>query len=96
MSDLALTAEVKAALMDLNTNIGVSCENGIVTLETNDRSVQERILITNMMDIDKTVRRIKGINVVVEGCSYNSSLYRSNEPIKCTREIIGTYFSEFG
>ena len=94
MSDLALNVE--AALMDLNPNIGVSSENGIVTLETNDRSVQERKLITNIMDIDKTVRRIKGINVVVEGFSYNSSLYRSNQPIKCTREIIGTYFGELG
>jgi len=96
MSDLALAAEVKAALMDLSPNIGVSCENGIVTLETDDRSVQERKLITNMMDIDKTVRGIKGINVVVEGFSHDSSLYRSNQPTKCTREIIGTYFSELG
>jgi hypothetical protein len=49
-----------------------------------------------MMDIDKTVRGIKGINVVVEGFSHDSSLYRSNQPTKCTREIIGTYFSELG
>jgi len=96
MHDLALAAEVKAALMDLKPNIGVSCENGIVTLKTDDRAFQERKLITNMMDIDKTVRGIKRINVVVEGFSNDNSLYRSNKPTKSTREIIRIYFSELG
>ena len=96
MHDLALAAEVKAALLEFNPNIGVSCENGIVTLKIEDKSFQERKLITNMMDIDKTVGGIKRINVVVEGFSHDNSLYRSNQPIKSTREIIGTYFSELG
>lgn len=94
--DFALAAEVKAALMDLSPSIGVSCENGIVTLKTDDRSFQERKLIPNMMDIDKTVRGIKGINVVVEGFSHNNSLHRLNKPTKGTREKIRTYFSELG
>ena len=96
ISDIALTAKVKVALMELNPTIGVSSENGIVTLKIDDKSFQERKLVTNMMDIDKTVRGIKRINVVVEGFSHDNSLYRSNQPIKCTREIIGTYFSELG
>ena len=96
MHDLALASEVKAALMDLNPNIGVSCENGIVTLKTDDKSFQERKLITNMMDIDKKVRGIKRINVVAEGFSHDNSLYRSNKPTKGTKEIIRTYFSELG
>jgi len=94
--DIALAAEVKAALMELNPTIGVSSENGIVTLKIDDKSFQERKLITNMMDIDKTVRGIKRINVIVAGFSHDNSIYRSNQPVKCTREIIGTYFSELG
>jgi len=94
--DIALAAEVKAALMELNPTIGVSSENGIVTLKIDDKSFQERKLITNMMDIDKTVRGIKRINVIVAGFSHDNSLYRSKQPVKCTREIIGTYFSELG
>ena len=96
MCDLALAAEVKAALMDLNPNIGVSCENEIVTLETNDRLIQERKLIMNMMEIDKTIKGVKGINVVVKRVSHDSNLYRSSHPIKSTREVIGTYFGELG
>jgi len=96
MHDLALAAEVKAALMDLSPTIDVSCGNGIITLKTDHRSLQERELIANMMDIDKTVRGIKGINVVVEGFSYNNSLHRSNKPTKGTKEIIRTFFSELG
>ena len=94
--DMALTAEVKAALMELDPSIGVSSENGIVTLKIDDKSFQERKLITNMMDMDKTVRGIKRINVVVGGVSHDNSLYRSNKPTRGTREIIGTYFSELG
>jgi len=61
MEDLALSAEVKAALMDIKLGIRVSAKNGVVFVKTEAPLSQEQTLIN---DIEETARKIPGVKKV--------------------------------
>jgi len=96
MSDLALAAEVKAALVDLNTNIEVSAEGGIVAVKIEIPLAQDWALMEKMMKIGEAIKGVKGINFFVEGLSHDADLFRAIQPSLSTQSKIRTYFAEFG
>ena len=65
MDDLALSAEVKAALIDTKPDIEVSADNGVVHIGTEAPLVQESIWIQKMEKIAKTIPGVKEIRIKV-------------------------------
>ncbi len=65
MDDLALSAEVKAALIDTKPNIEVSADNGVVYIGTEAPLVQESIWIQKMEKIAKAIPGVKEIRIKV-------------------------------
>jgi cytidylate kinase len=61
MDDLLLSAEVKAALMEIKVGIEVSAQNGVVFVKTEALVTKERALIS---DIEKTAKKIPGVKEV--------------------------------
>jgi cytidylate kinase len=65
MDDLALSAEVKAALIDTKPDIQVSADNGVVHIGTEAPLVQESIWIQKMEKIAKAIPGVKEIRIKV-------------------------------
>ena len=61
MDDLLLSAEVKAALMEIKVGIEVSAQNGVVFVKTETPVTREHALI---VDIEKTAKKIPGVKEV--------------------------------
>ncbi len=61
MDDLLLSAEVKAALMEIKVGIEVFVQNGIVSVKTEAPVPKERALI---VEIEKTAKKIPGVKEV--------------------------------
>ena len=65
MDDLALSAEVKAALIDTKPDIEVSADNGVVHIGTEAPLVQESIWTQKMEKIAKAIPGVKEIRIKV-------------------------------
>lgn len=94
--NLALAAEVKAAMMDLAPTIEVSSRDGIVTVKTDTPLSNDTELTKKMIRVCEAVRGVKGTNILVGSLSQSSSPHRPGRAGKSTQEIVRTYFGEFG
>jgi cytidylate kinase len=65
INNLAVAAEVKAALIDLKPDINVSTSDGIVSIITKARETEEQSLIRDMNRIVKDIPGVKGLKVKV-------------------------------
>ena len=65
MDDLALSAEVKAALIDTKPDIEVSADNGVVHIGTEAPLVQESIWTQKIEKIAKAIPGVKEIRIKV-------------------------------
>ncbi|MBU2497837.1 MAG: cytidylate kinase family protein [Proteobacteria bacterium] len=61
MDDLVLSAQVKAALIDVNLEIKVSVQDGVVFVETEAPILQEHALIRDIERISKNVPGVKEV-----------------------------------
>jgi cytidylate kinase len=61
MDDLLLSAQVKAALMEIKVEVEVSVQNGVVKIKTGAPVTKERALIHEMV---KTTKKIPGVREV--------------------------------
>jgi cytidylate kinase len=65
MDDLALAAEVKAALIDIHREIEVSAKDGVVFVNTEAPLAQEQALVRNIKEAAKKVPGVREIKIRV-------------------------------
>jgi cytidylate kinase len=75
MGDLALAAEVKAALMDITPGIGVSARAGVVYVETEAPLSKELALIDHIEETAKGVHGVKEVKTKVRHVTPYSTPY---------------------
>jgi cytidylate kinase len=65
MDDLALAAQVKAALMEIKLDIHVTAKNGVISVTTSAPYIQEKALTHRIEDIGKKIPGVKYIKTRV-------------------------------
>jgi len=63
MDDLALSAEVKAALIDIKPDIKVTSDGGIVHIETTVPEFQEVKLVQELNEVAKDIQGVRAIKI---------------------------------
>ena len=96
MRNLALAAEVKAAMMDLTPKIEVFSRDGIVTVKTDTPLGDDTELTKKMIRVCEAVGGVKGVNIFAGSLPQSSRSSRPGRAGKSTKEIVRTYFGEFG
>ena len=64
VEDMALAAEVKAALIDVKNDLEVHAANGFVRLETRVPPEEQKEVVAEIQRIVKAIANVKGIDVV--------------------------------
>lgn len=67
IDDLALAAQLKAALVDINRDLQVSAKNGMVFVKGEAPRGKEQILAQEVEDISKTITGIKETKIDIRG-----------------------------
>jgi hypothetical protein len=66
MEDLVLAAEVKAALVDINPELRVTADNGLVFVKGEAKILHEEALVRNITKVLKTVPGVQDYKINIE------------------------------
>lgn len=66
MEDLVLSAEVKAALINIDPHLKVTADDGHVLVQTESKLLQEESQVRNIEKILKTIQQVKDYKINVE------------------------------